>query len=104
LPFLKVGNLESILFISPVADLWDPVTPLQCSDLYLLLRMQEFRFIHPSQDAGIIALSICPLCLQTKQFQYQMCPHRTGLKFGTCNRNSDGLCLCCRNAIYSYKS
>jgi hypothetical protein len=43
------NNLESILLISPVADLSDPASPLQ---------VQECRFTTPSQDAGILVLSM----------------------------------------------
>jgi hypothetical protein len=35
------NNLESVLLISPAADLSDPVSPLQGADLQLLLRTQE---------------------------------------------------------------
>jgi hypothetical protein len=59
LPLIGGGgnNLESILFISPVADLSDPVSLLQDAgtDLHLLLKMQNCRFT--SQDAGITVLS-----------------------------------------------
>jgi hypothetical protein len=33
-------------------------SPLQGADLYLILRKQECRFTSPSQDAGIIVLSM----------------------------------------------
>jgi hypothetical protein len=42
------NNLESILLISPVAGLSDPISPLQDA---------ECRFTAPPQDAGIIVLS-----------------------------------------------
>jgi hypothetical protein len=57
-------NFDSILLISPVADLSDPAS--------LLLRIQECRFATP-WDTGITVLSmgdgilICPLGLQTQQ-------------------------------------
>jgi hypothetical protein len=59
------NNLESILLISPVADL---------SEGYLLFRMQECRFTTPSQDVGMNALhggwdtQSSALGLQTQQF------------------------------------
>jgi hypothetical protein len=43
------SNLEIILLNRSVAELSDPVSPL---------RMQKCRFITPSQDAGIILLSM----------------------------------------------
>jgi hypothetical protein len=43
-PLLR-GNIKRILFIRPVADLWDPVSPLQG---------EECRFITPSQGAGLM--------------------------------------------------
>jgi hypothetical protein len=43
------NNLESILFISPVADLWT---------MYFLLREQECRFLTPLEGAGLIVLSM----------------------------------------------
>jgi hypothetical protein len=46
-PLLGGNNLESILFISPV-QIYET--------LYLLLRVQECRFITPSQGAGLTVL------------------------------------------------
>jgi hypothetical protein len=46
------NNLESILLISPVADISDLL------QIYLLFRKQECRFTTPSQDAGMIVLSM----------------------------------------------
>jgi hypothetical protein len=43
------NNLKNILLISPVADL---------ETVHLLFRVQECRFITPSQDAGVIVLSM----------------------------------------------
>jgi hypothetical protein len=50
-PLLVVegSNLESILLISAVADL---------ETLHVLFKVQECRFITPSQDAGITVLSM----------------------------------------------
>jgi hypothetical protein len=59
-PLLGEGkNLESILLISPMADLSDPVSlfRMQKCSLQLPLRMQECRPLTP-QDARIILLSI----------------------------------------------
>jgi hypothetical protein len=52
------NNLESILLISPVADLSDPASffRMQKCSLQLPLRVQECRPLTP-QDAGMIRLS-----------------------------------------------
>jgi hypothetical protein len=50
LPLIMGGNnIESILFIRTVADLWDPVS---------LPRGQKGRFITPFQGAELMVLSM----------------------------------------------
>jgi hypothetical protein len=44
------NNLESIFFLSVLWQIYET--------LYLLLRVQECRFITPSQDAGLKVLSM----------------------------------------------
>jgi hypothetical protein len=84
LPLIGGNNLESIMFISPVADLWDYVSPPQGAGLIVL-----------SIGDGILTL-ICPLGSQT---QY----HLTLLQFSLFMSMSNSWThLFGENVSYSY--
>jgi hypothetical protein len=79
-PLLRDGgdNLESILIISPMADLWYPVSPSQGSGLIVLsigdgiLTHLSFRFLDPTLQ-----------CIKYIIFEYPHSPDSsTGIIFG----------------------
>jgi hypothetical protein len=67
-PLLEEGgnNLESILLISPVADLSDPVSPLQGTGMQIYHSFSGCKN-HSALHGGMRYSLICPLGLQTQQ-------------------------------------
>jgi hypothetical protein len=59
-------NLESILLIIPVADLSDPVSPLQGAAMQIYNSLSGCRN-HSALHRGVGYSLICPLGLQTQQ-------------------------------------